>query len=114
MTTTNLLSIPIRDLAALTADFAYPATLNLTDYFRSELMIPADARITDRASLRDALDRDIRDMLHNCNLDMLFPSYDIDMLDELNPDANRDTHDLLADRCDDAFIDHLTSIILAR
>jgi hypothetical protein len=115
--TTNLLTASMRTLADLTANFAYPHSTidDLRDYFRAELMIPTDATIDSRADLFDALDRDINDMIHNCNLDMLFPSYDIDMLDDLNPDATDDTHDLLADRIDDSrFIALLTRRIADR
>ena len=102
----------MRTLADLTATFAYPHPTidDLRDYFRAELMIPADATIATRADLFDALNRDINDMIHNCNLDMLFPSYDIDAL----PD-DPSSHDDLADRIDDTrFIALLTRRIANR
>lgn len=118
MTTSNLLLIPISSLATLCADFAYTMTRDeLRDYFRSELMIDPDATLDTRDELIDALDRDIRDMLHNCNLDMLFPPNDIDALDRLNPNANDDTHDMLADRIlqhADDFIPMIADRILSR
>ena len=103
--TKNLLSLPIRELARLCAATAYSTdtTPDLDAYFRAELMIDADATIDSRDALIDALDCDIRDMLHNCNLDMLFPANDIDALSDHDRD-DFDSHDALADRilnCDE-------------
>lgn len=85
---------PAIDIATTAADALYnfPTLADATDYFQSELMIDRDSMINDRAALITALDRDIADLLHNCNLSDLIP--DADDLDE-------SAYDALADRFDD-------------
>lgn len=116
--TINLLTIPLPELAALCADFTYADIPDLDAYFRAELMLADDETIDTRADLAAAIARDIDDMLHNCNLDMLFPSYELDMLDELNPHtaSAADTHDALADRIlnFDYFADFIAARIRSR
>lgn len=114
--TNNLLTLPIIDLARLTADSCYSADLSqLIDDLRAESIISPDESINSRDELINALDRDIRDMLHNCNLDMLFPSNDIDALSDFDRD-DFDSHDALADRLldSDDYIPMIADIILNR
>lgn len=96
----NLLAIPFPDLARLCAEFSYSefrTFAEYTEYARAESFISESESISDRAELIDFLARDIRDMLHNANLDMLFHANDIDALSDFDRD-DFDSHSALADR----------------
>lgn len=96
-------------LARIAADALYnfPDLASAIDYFQSELMLAHDATITTRHDLRDCLDNDRRDLIHNANLSDLIPAAD---------DMNDDDYTSLADfiRDDDDFLNHLTLIIAHR
>jgi hypothetical protein len=115
--TNNLLAIDIRSLAALCAESRYLHLDSIRDELRAELIITDDDDLTDRDTLIESLDRDIRDLLHNCNLDFLFSANDIDALDRLNPNAADDTHDMLSRRITAdsiAFSTMIADLILAQ
>lgn len=67
---------------------------------RAELMLDTEHTPTD-ADLIAAIDRDIRDALHNSNLDFFIP---IDLLDALTDDAFDSLSDFIRDHLDAAMI----------
>jgi hypothetical protein len=101
----NINELTARDIAdSMIANFYNFASLDAaTEYFRAELMTDDDADLTDRAELIDTLDRDIRDALHNANLDFYFADDELATLTD-------DDYDALADRML-AELDTLTPMI---
>lgn len=68
---------------------------DLTNYMRAELFLTDDDTIDTPADIALAIDRDIHDLLHNANLDMLLPNTD---------DLSDDDYDSLMRRCDNFYL----------
>ena len=69
---------------------------DLTNYMRAELFLATDETIDTPADIALAIDRDIHDLLHNANLDMLLPDIPADLSD--------DDYDALMRRCDNFYL----------
>jgi hypothetical protein len=61
--------------AAQIADLAMPHYFD--DFDLADYIADTDAALPIRARLLDALDRDIHDLIHNANLDLLIPTDDM-------------------------------------
>lgn len=98
---TNYESISAESLARIAYDAYYRDDLNDADAIFAYI-----DEIAPDAELRDALDIDIADLLHNANYDDLFPDMTADDFDEIERFLSHDQNF-------DAFIDALAIICAA-